>query len=85
VKIFMPAGASEPVYAKYIERYPPDTTACIFFLKNRRSDLWRDAHRQEHAITTPGAAELSPEERAARAVAVLDEAFQRVSEQVSGK
>lgn len=26
---------------------PPDTTAIIFFLKNRRPDLWRD--KQEHA------------------------------------
>lgn len=25
---------------------PPDTTACIFWLKNRRKDVWRD--RQEH-------------------------------------
>lgn len=22
--------------------YPPDTTACIFWLKNRRKDTWRD-------------------------------------------
>ena len=22
--------------------YPPDTTACIFWLKNRRPDLWRE-------------------------------------------
>src|SRR5689334_5578702 len=47
VKIFMPAGASEPVYAPYTEHYAPDTTACIFWLKNRRPDLWRDATRQE--------------------------------------
>src|SRR5881409_1569630 len=33
VKIFMPAGASEPVYAPYIEHCAPDTTACIFWLK----------------------------------------------------
>jgi molybdopterin converting factor small subunit len=26
------------------EFYPPDTTACIFWLKNRRPDLWRDKH-----------------------------------------
>jgi hypothetical protein len=24
-----------------IKHYPPDTTACIFWLKNRRPDLWR--------------------------------------------
>lgn len=27
--------------------YPPDTTACIFWLKNRRPDLWRDKVEQE--------------------------------------
>jgi hypothetical protein len=25
-----------------VEHVPPDTTACIFWLKNRRKDLWRD-------------------------------------------
>lgn len=29
-----------------VKRYAPDTTACIFWLKNRRPDLWRD--RVEH-------------------------------------
>ena len=42
VKIFMPAGASEPVYAPYIEHHAPDTTAAIFWLKNRRPNQWRD-------------------------------------------
>jgi transposase-like protein len=32
----------------YIERYPPDTTAAIFWLKNRRPDLWRDKIDHEH-------------------------------------
>jgi len=45
VKIFMPAGASAPVYANYVEHHAPDTTAAIFWLKNRRPDEWRD--RQE--------------------------------------
>src|ERR1700722_12950706 len=27
VKIFMPQGASQPVYAPYVEHYPPDTQA----------------------------------------------------------
>jgi hypothetical protein len=47
VKIFMPAGASQPVYADYREQVPPDTTACIFWLKNRRPDLWRDRLNHE--------------------------------------
>lgn len=42
VKIFMPAGADEPVYAEYIEKLAPDTTAAIFWLKNRRGQDWRD-------------------------------------------
>lgn len=48
VKIFMPAGAESPVYAKYVERIAPDTTAAIFWLKNRRKDEWRDKHEFEH-------------------------------------
>lgn len=46
VKIFMPAGADAPVYAPYTEHVPPDTTAAIFWLKNRRPDLWRDKSEQ---------------------------------------
>lgn len=48
VKIFMPAGADEPVYAKYRERVAPDTAAQIFWLKNRRKDKWREKSEQEH-------------------------------------
>jgi hypothetical protein len=31
--------------------YPPDTTACIFWLKNRRAAEWRDKVEQEHSGT----------------------------------
>jgi hypothetical protein len=48
VKIFMPAGTREPVYAPYTEHYPPDATSMIFWLKNRRPDLWRDVQGREH-------------------------------------
>ena len=48
VKIFMPAGAKKPVYAPYIEHVPPDTTACIFWLKNRDPARWRDTWQLEH-------------------------------------
>ncbi len=56
VKIFMPAGATSPVYAEYDEHTPPDTTAAIFWLKNRRPGQWRDKREVEHsgemAVTT---------------------------------
>lgn len=47
VKIMQYEG--EPVIVPYTEHYPPDTTAAIFWLKNRRSDLWRDRTQQEHS------------------------------------
>lgn len=58
VKIFMPAGATEPVYADYTEHYPPDTAAAFIWLKNRRKQDWRDkaevevTHRHDAANLT---------------------------------
>ncbi len=40
VKLFQHNGAV--IAEKYVEHYPPDTTAAIFWLKNRRTDRWRD-------------------------------------------
>lgn len=51
VKIFMPAGANKPVYAPFTAKIAPDTTAAIFWLKNRQPDQWRDVTRTEHAGT----------------------------------
>ena len=48
IKIFMPAGAASPVIAEYVEKVAPDTTAMIFWLKNRRSQEWRDREIKEH-------------------------------------
>lgn len=31
----------------YTEHFPPDTTAAIFWLKNRRKDTWRDSHQMD--------------------------------------
>jgi hypothetical protein len=50
VKIFMPAGAKAPIYAPYVEHVPPDTTAAIFWLKNRDPQNWRDAWQIEAAV-----------------------------------
>jgi transposase len=49
VKIFMPGGAAEPVYAPFRAKIAPDTTAAIFWLKNRRSQQWRDKQDVEHS------------------------------------
>jgi hypothetical protein len=50
VKIFMPAGATAPVYAPYVEHTPPDTTAAIFWLKNRKPDAWRDVRETKSDV-----------------------------------
>lgn len=49
VKIFQCDG--ESYEHPYIERFPPDTTAAIFFLKNRDPEHWRD--RQQHEVSGP--------------------------------
>ena len=58
VKIFMPAGADAPVYAPYTERIAPDTTAAIFWLKNRNPAEWRDRQNIEHTGKDGGAIKL---------------------------
>jgi hypothetical protein len=76
VKIFNDGGKA--LVVPFTERYPPDPTSMIFWLKNRRPDLWRDTQRQELTGAGGGPIEtagLSPEERRAAARALLDETF----------
>jgi hypothetical protein len=53
---------------EYVKHYAPDTIACIFWLKNRRPDLWRDKVGVEHTgkdggpIQTEGDYRPSPED-----------------------
>jgi hypothetical protein len=47
VKILQAGG--EVINAPYVEHYPPDTTACIFWLKNRKPADWRDKVETEHS------------------------------------
>lgn len=73
VKIFMPGGSSEPVYAPFRAKIAPDTTAAIFWLKNRRSQDWRDVNRQE--VTGKDGGPIRTEETgagAAKLAAYLD-------------
>jgi len=46
-KIFKPAG-EEPTIVPTTKHYPPDTTAAIFWLKNRQPAEWRDKQTVEH-------------------------------------
>ena len=39
----------EIVKVPITKHYPPDTTACIFWLKNRQRKIWRDKQEVEHS------------------------------------
>lgn len=56
VKISANPNGAEHV-TEYVERYPPDTTAAIFWLKNRRPDVWRD--KVDHALQNPDGSNLN--------------------------
>jgi hypothetical protein len=47
---------------KIEKHYPPETVACIFWLKNRQPELWRDKQEIEHS----GAVDLAEILKAAR-------------------
>lgn len=47
VKIVADAKTGAQHIVPYLEHVPPDVTAQIFWLKNRRPDLWRDKHEHE--------------------------------------
>ena len=57
VKIFMPANAVAPVYAPFRAKVQPDTTAAIFWLKNRRPQEWRD--KTETSLSNPDGSALN--------------------------
>ena len=72
VKIFMPAGAKEPVYADYTEHYPPDTQAASLWLMNRQSAKWRNKTTTELTGADGKDLSLSDHEAAAKLAAILE-------------
>lgn len=42
---------SEPIVTEVEKYYPPDTTAQIFWLKNRKPEKWRDKQEQKVELT----------------------------------
>jgi hypothetical protein len=49
---------------QYRQHIPPDTAAAVWYLKNRRSDRWRDSFRHEHIASPYDAIEDPAELRA---------------------
>lgn len=47
-KIFQVDG--EPLRVQTRTHVPPDVTACIFWLKNRRREQWRDVKDHDHSV-----------------------------------
>lgn len=41
-------AGGKPVVVNFLREYPPDATACIFWLKNRRPDEWREKIEVQH-------------------------------------
>ena len=50
VKMFVVGG--KIVQQEYLEHYPPDSTALIFWLKNRKPSEWRDKEGGEKQVET---------------------------------
>ena len=61
-KIFL-GKDNEPVIVPTTKHYPPDATSMIFWLKNRKPDVWRDKQELEHSGEV---LQLTQEERQAR-------------------
>ena len=57
VKMFQAGGGV--IQQEYVEHFPPDTTAAIFWLKNRRPDKWRDVKATELTGRDGGAVQSS--------------------------
>ena len=72
---------------EYVKHYPPDTQACIFWLKNRRPDLWREKveiepNREPNIIKTPFLlTEKDPDEEFKRFIADTRERQRLVKEE----
>lgn len=49
VKIFADPKTGAEAIVPFTQHYPPDTTAAIFWLKNRKPSEWRDKQEVEHS------------------------------------
>lgn len=63
VKIFLPAGAKEPIIVPYTEYYPPDTGAAALWLSNRDPKRWKNRYAPPEDQPAPGAAQDAERKR----------------------
>ncbi len=71
----------EIIETDIVKHYPPDTTACIFWLKNRLPEAWRELSRREHTGAGGGPVKIeaiSDLEQARRIAYVLSGAAENV-------
>jgi hypothetical protein len=91
VKIFCDTKTGKATEVPYIERYPPDPTSMIFWLKNRRPDLFRDRFHLKHTgdpnepITIENISSLSDEELSNRARELAEKMLDLEGKRRSGK
>jgi len=81
VKIFMPQGAKEPVYAPYMEHIPGDVGAQKSWLFNRQGMRWKDRQQVEVGGTIEHRLlAMTPEERTVEAIAFAAKMRQAIAE-----
>lgn len=66
--------------ANYTEHYPPDTTAAIFWLKNRQPALWRDKTENTTQLVGDGNKPLDMPELARELAFILQSGVQALEE-----
>lgn len=70
-----PDGSQRVEIVEYLERFPPDTLATVFWLKNRQPQHWRDKQDIDMSISgTIG--RLPDEDRTGKALAALQAMLQ---------
>lgn len=83
VKIFMPAGAKEPVYAPYKQHYAPDGTVALAWLSRRQPERWRQTERVDLNVKgsmTHRLNQMTLEERGALALELAARIRQRLAD-----
>lgn len=56
---------------EYDKNYPPDVSACIFWLKNRDSDRWKDKREHDHSSSDGSMSPVSDDQRKSIAQRIL--------------